>query len=138
MSGKNAASSRITAPRMKLLNAEKLLLSESRFPKCDAMPAEPMEEIVSEAPSKIQPKNFAGPKGSAKRIMMGMRKAINVINPIQNVDQGVFSMRVCAREIKDGNNNHHAVSMAGNATPMINKMKKMADMSAIGFILSFV
>jgi len=131
MSGKNAASSRITAPRMKLLNAEKLLLSESLLPKCDAMPAEPMEEIVSKRPSKIQPNSFAGPKGSAKRIMMGTTKAIKVINPIQNVAQGVFSTRVCAREMSDGNKSHHAVSMAGNATPMINKMKKMAEMSAI-------
>lgn len=132
MSGKNAASSRITAPRMKLLNAEKLLLSESLLPKCAAIPAEPIEEIVSERPSKIQPNNFAGPKGSAKRIMMGATKAIKVINPIQNVAQGVFSTRVCAREISDGNSNHQAVSIAGKATPMIKRIKKMAEMSAIG------
>jgi hypothetical protein len=102
------------------------------------MPAEPMEEIVSEAPSKIQATNFAGPKGSAKRRMMGIIKAINIISPIQNVAQGVFSTRVCAREIKFGNNSHHAVSMAGNATPIINKMKKMADMSAIGISFRLV
>jgi hypothetical protein len=32
----------------------------------------------------------------------------------------------------DGNNSHHAVSMAGKAMPRINKTKKMADMSAMG------
>jgi hypothetical protein len=138
ITGKNAASSRMTAPRMKLLNAEKVLLSESLLPKCDAMPAEPMEEIVSERPSKIQATSFEGPKGSAKRIMIGMRKAIKVINPIQNVAQGVLSTRVCAREMSDGNKSHQAVSIAGKAMPMIKRMKKMAEMSAIGISFRLV
>jgi hypothetical protein len=132
ITGKNAASSRITVPRINPFKGERLLCFASLAPRCAAMPAEPIEETVSEAPSKIQPKNFAGPKGSAKRIMIGITKAINVINPIQNVPQGVFSTRVCAREIKFGNNSHHAVSMAGKAIPIIKRMKKMADMSAIG------
>lgn len=138
ITGKNAASSRITVPRMNPFNGERLLCFASLSPRCAAMPAEPIEEIVREAPSKSQPKNFAGPKGSAKRIMIGITKAINVMNPIQNVPQGVFSTRVCAREIKDGNKSHHAVSIAGNATPMINKMKKIEDMSAIGISFRFV
>jgi hypothetical protein len=36
-----------------------------------------------------------------------------------------------------GNNSHHAVSMAGKATPMINRMKKMAEISAMRKFLSF-
>jgi hypothetical protein len=38
--------------------------------------------------------------------------------------------------MRDGNNSHHAVSMAGKAMPMISKMKKMAEMSAIDIFLS--
>jgi hypothetical protein len=39
--------------------------------------------------------------------------------------------------MSEGNNSHHAVSMAGNATPMISRMKKIADISAIENVLSF-
>jgi hypothetical protein len=31
-----------------------------------------------------------------------------------------------------GNNNHHVASMAGKATLMISRIKKMTDMSAMG------
>jgi hypothetical protein len=34
--------------------------------------------------------------------------------------------------MRDGNNSHHAVSMAGKAVPMIKSIKKKAEMSAIG------
>ena len=99
------------------------------------MPAEPMDESAKDAASKTQPKNLAGPKGRASKIMMGMVTATMRTSPIQKVCMGVFSTRVCAREISAGNNSHNAVSMAGNAMPMINRMKKIADMSAIGFVL---
>ena len=101
------------------------------------MPAEPMEESARDAASKTQPMNFAGPNGRASRITMGMVTAMTIITPIQKVCMGVFSTRIWAREMTAGNNSHHAVSMAGKAMPMINKMKKMADMSAIGKYLSF-
>ena len=102
------------------------------------MPAEPIEERARDAPSKTQPMNLAGPKGRASRITMGMVTAMTIITPIQKVCMGVFSTRVCAREIKEGNNSHQAVSMAGKATPMINRIKKIADMSAIGFFPFYV
>src|SRR5687768_18228222 len=96
------------------------------------MPAEPIEETARAAASKNQPANFAGPKGSASSTTMGIVRTIIKTSPIQNVPQGVCSTRACARETTEGNNSHHAVSMAGKATPMINKMKKMAEMSAMG------
>jgi hypothetical protein len=51
---------------------------------------------------------------------------------------GVLSTRIWAREMSEGNNNHQAVSMAGNATPMMSRMKKIADISAIGMSFRFV
>ena len=102
------------------------------------MPAEPMDESAKDAASKTQPKNLAGPKGRASKIMMGMVTATMRTSPIQKVCMGVLSTRVWAREMTVGNNSHHAVSMAGKAMPMINKMKKIAEISAIGFVLFYV
>ena len=108
---------------------------ESLTPRCAAIPAEPMEEMASDAPSKIQPMNLAKPKGRASKMIMGMVTAMIRRSPIQKVCMGVLSTRIWAREINAGNNSHKAVSMAGNAMPMINKMKKIAEISAIGFFL---
>jgi len=57
---------------------------------------------------------------------------MTMTSPSQKDWERVFSMRVCARWITEGNNSHHAVSMAGRAIPMMRRMKKMADMSAMG------
>ena len=102
------------------------------------MPAEPMEESARDTASKSQPINFAGPNGRASKMTMGMVTAMMIITPIQKVCMGVLSTWVWAREMTAGNNSHHAVSMAGKAMPMINKMKKIAEISAIGFVLFYV
>ena len=136
MRGKKAASSRMTAPRMNPFNGVMLLCLESLAPRWEAMPAEPMVEMASAAPSRIQPMNLAGPNGRASRMTMGMVTAMTRMSPSQKVPQGVLSTRVWAWAIKAGNNSHHAVSIAGKAVPIMSRMKKMAEMSAMGDVLS--
>src|SRR5262245_24977884 len=91
-----------------------------------------MEETVSDAPSKIQPISLAGPSGSASRVKMGTVSAMTITSPSQNEEARDFSIRVCARAMRFGNKSHHTVSMAGKAMPRISRIKKMAEMSAIG------
>ena len=49
--------------------------------------------MASAAPSRIQPMNLAGPKGSASRMTTGMVTAMTKMSPSQKVPQGVFSTR---------------------------------------------
>ena len=68
----------------------------------------------------------------------GNRHSDDDDSPSQKERARDFSIRVCARAMSDGNNSHHAASIAGKAMLMISRMKKMAEMSAMGNILSCV
>ena len=69
---------------------------------------------------------------------MGIVTAMMMTNPNQRDRDRDFSMRVCARVTRAGNNSHQAASIAGKAMLMMSRMKKMAEMSAMGNILSCV
>src|SRR5262245_56390921 len=96
------------------------------------MPAEPVKENAREPPSRIHARNLAGPNDRENRMIIGRIKARRMRNPSQKVEAGDRSMRVCARCTRFGNNSHHAASMDGNAILRINRIKKMAEMSAMG------
>jgi hypothetical protein len=68
---------------------------------------------------------------------MGMDNRIMSRNPSQKEEARDVSIRSWARPMRFGNNNHQAASMAGKAMPRIRRMKKMAEMSAMGGVLSF-